>query len=618
MHSITTGSLKSVALISLFTDPDETAWLEEHLKLARAVALSAAVLFTAYGLVDNQLHPGALANTWFWRLLGALIALSTLVSLAPQRYARWGIVHATFASASLVSIINLVFIGLLERPVIALAAQMQCLMMIAMLGPLRSLTWIASAAVLGSFNLGLALTGANWDLFIVSNVFLGFGVAVLLGISHTAHRNFRAKRQLQTLSVAQARIVQSSSDAIWGCNSDGEITSWNDGAQRLFGYLPQAALGQPVSLLFPPERYDTDNARLRKVLRGQQVENFHSEWADAHGRRHEVSVTFSPISDSQGRVLGASTIARDISDEKLAERLLHEKDVQFRTAIETSQEGFWAADTSGRIIDVNNAYCRMSGYARAELLTLRIPDLEAHENPEEAAAHIARVRRVGSDTFETMHRRANGSIWPVEVSTTYAAHGGGRFFVFIKDLTERKRVEAMAWHQANFDLLTQLPNRALLFDRLGKQCAQALRSGTPLALLFADLDGFKQVNDAYGHAAGDVVLQEVARRWLACVRAADTVARLGGDEFAVILGGSNTPQAAGTLAQKLVDTLQAPFALPGGAFATVGVSIGIAIFPTDAQVVDALISKADSAMYESKRRGKNTYTHIADTPGAGS
>ena len=605
-----------MTLKSLFTDPDEIAWLEEHLKLARAVAVGSAVLFAAYALVDNQITPGSLSSTWLWRIIGALVCLSTLASFTPERIVRQGIGHATFAAASIVAIVNLVFLGILDKPEIALASQMQCFMMLAMLGPLRSLSWIASISALVSFNLGLMVRSADTDLFVLSNVFVVLGAAVLLTISHTAHRNYREKRHLQTLAVAQSRIVQSSSDAIWGCNAQGEITSWNDGAQHLFGYTHSEVLGQPVARLFPPDKTDTDTARLRKVLRGQNVENFQSEWLDADGRRHEVSATFSPISDSMGLVLGASTIARDISDEKRAERLLHEKDVQFRTAIETSQEGFWAADTTGRIIDVNNAYCRMSGYARAELLTLRIPDLEAHENPDEAAAHIARVRRMGSDTFETMHRRANGSTWPVEVNTAYAEHGGGRFFVFIKDLTERKRVEAMAWHQANFDLLTQLPNRALLFDRLGKQCAQALRSGTPLALLFADLDGFKQVNDLYGHAAGDIVLQEVARRWLACVRAADTVARLGGDEFAVISGGSNTPQAAGTLAQKLIDTLQAPFALPGGAHATLGVSIGIAIFPTDAKEEDALISKADGAMYESKRRGKNTYTRTGNIQNA--
>jgi diguanylate cyclase (GGDEF)-like protein len=216
--------------------------------------------------------------------------------------------------------------------------------------------------------------------------------------------------------------------------------------------------------------------------------------------------------------------------------------------------------------------------------------------------------RTGSATFETVHRRKDGSTWPVEIITTFSPILGGQFYAFLKDLTERKKAEALNWRQANFDHLTSLPNRALLFDRLSQECALARRNQAKVALLFADLDGFKLVNDNHGHQAGDLVLMEVARRWLATVRESDTVARLGGDEFAVVMSGVHDGDDIGALAAKLIAALAEPIAIQGGKTCQVGVSIGIAIYPQDAGTPDSLISCADSAMYESKRRGKNTFS----------
>jgi diguanylate cyclase (GGDEF)-like protein len=136
----------------------------------------------------------------------------------------------------------------------------------------------------------------------------------------------------------------------------------------------------------------------------------------------------------------------------------------------------------------------------------------------------------------------------------------------------------------------------------------AKRSGALVAVLFADLDGFKLVNDNYGHDAGDWVLQEVAGRWQACVRESETVARLGGDEFAVVLGDLHEPAAIAGMAVKLIEALQHDIALRQGPHCRVGASIGICIYPSDATEVDVLISMADSAMYISKAKGGNTYT----------
>ena len=595
-----------------FDDPDEKAWLQEHKPFSRLVVVAAAFLFTAYALVDSYVVPGALSETWPWRLAGALLALSTLWTLSKRQVTRWAVPHLTLASASIIVIVNVIFLHVLSKPIIALSSLMQCFILMAMLGPLRSLTWVGALAAWLSFNVGLWTMSASLDQFILLNFFIVFGISVLLAASHSAHRNYHDLRMLQATARSLAHIVKSSSDAIIGSDANGIITTWNDGAQKLFGLTHQQARGQALGVLFSDESATIDAHRLQQALSGRQEESFQSKWRAADGRLCELSVRFSPILSDLGEVVGVSTIARDMSDEHRILRALQDKDAQFRTAIETTHEGYLSIGTGGEILDVNNAYCQMSGFTRAELLVKRLFELESENSREKIKAHVALILQHGAHTFETQHRRADGSEWTVEVSTSYSDIAGGRYFAFVKDLTERKRIEALTWRQANYDVLTQLPNRALLFDRLEQECSRALRNIQPVALLFADLDGFKQVNDLHGHAAGDTVLQEVARRWLECVRTVDTVARLGGDEFAVVLAGANSRDTAGSTAQKLIAALQAPFILPDGAHAEVGVSIGIAFFPADAQAVDSLVLKADGAMYLSKRRGKNTWSHAAE------
>lgn len=301
-------------------------------------------------------------------------------------------------------------------------------------------------------------------------------------------------------------------------------------------------------------------------------------------------------------------ILRDITEQKIAEQRLLEKEGIFRMAVETSPEGFWITDTAGRLLDVNAAYCQLSGYSRDELLCMHVSDLDGKESAEETQRRIARMVHEGRAGFESVHRRKDGSQWPVEIVVSYSAVLGGRMFAFLRDITEKRSIEELNWHHANFDRLTELPNRALLFDRLSTACAQARRDHKLVAVLFIDLDGFKWVNDNFGHEAGDQVLMEAARRWAACVRSSDTVARIGGDEFAIVLGGLERNEDATSLAEKAITEMQRDVMLPSGETCRVGASIGVAFYPTDAVEMDTLVSLADEAMFQSKRSGKNTFT----------
>jgi len=589
-------------------DEIEGEWLAQHRAVAKFVAIISALLMASYGLVDWLVDPALLAKTWPWRLVGASLCLLTFYVLDHPKLRNWGVLPIAATGMFVTIAVSVIFLGILRNPTIALAGQMQVLMAITVVATLRTAIRTILPTQLLSFNVGLWWIDAPWHTYALANWFMAGACVILLVVSETAYKSFCSRRELEITLQRQATIVQTSDDAIIGKTLEGTVTSWNLGAQRLFGYTAEEMVGKSMQVLFMPDRIAEEQTILDRIVRGETVTHFETVRVCKDGTLKDVSVSISPIRDSSGAVVGASKIARDITEHKRIERALHEKDARFRAAIETTTDGFWAANSAGQLLDTNLAYARMSGYSRAELLSMRIPDLEAVEDAEATAAHIEAIQRNGSATFETVHRRKDGSVWPVEVITTYSPIHGGQFFVFTKDLTERRKVQELTWRQANFDSLTNLPNRALLFDRLAKECAIARRNQAKVALLFADLDGFKQVNDNHGHDAGDHVLKEVARRWLDCVRAADTVARLGGDEFAIVAGGLHTQSDIAALAEKLIAAVATPIPVSNTLSCQIGASIGICIFPTHATEVDALISKADAAMYESKRRGKNTYT----------
>jgi diguanylate cyclase (GGDEF)-like protein len=182
------------------------------------------------------------------------------------------------------------------------------------------------------------------------------------------------------------------------------------------------------------------------------------------------------------------------------------------------------------------------------------------------------------------------------------------------DITAQKNAETAIWKQANFDALTNLPNRRLLRDRWDQAVNNHRRSGLTMALLLLDLDHFKAVNDRLGHAAGDSLLVQASERITACLRSTDTLARLGGDEFAIILTDLSRADTAEQLAQKIVDCLSQPFELAGGQ-AMISGSIGISSYPKDGCGLDDLMKLADQAMYRTKARGRNGYSLFA-TPGS--
>lgn len=356
-------------------------------------------------------------------------------------------------------------------------------------------------------------------------------------------------------------------------------------------------------------------------------------WAKIHGSERQISGFSVMETISEFRALRASVVARwtkvyptlagqqledltrfhEAVDQAVAESLEHyatasEMETRlFGAILVASPDPIYVFDLKGRFIYANEATAHLFalnhkaiiGQSAADLGGSFTPDLQ--RNLEKVIADKTPYRGKFSHAFSSGRgERFEYLLAPVldEHRQTEAA------VCIVRDVTERVLAEEKIWHNAHHDLLTGLPNRRLFLDRLEQQVKHAKRSSLPLAVLFMDLDGFKEVNDSFGHEVGDRLLSGVADRLTDCVRADDTVARLGGDEFTVILAGAKQRQDVQRLAQIMIDALAIPFHIEHQ-FVSISVSIGITFYPQDASSPVALLEAADKAMYTAKKAGSN-------------
>ena len=261
---------------------------------------------------------------------------------------------------------------------------------------------------------------------------------------------------------------------------------------------------------------------------------------------------------------------------------------------------------------INPVALRLLGGERAEDFLGR-PVLELIAPAEGAGQKLHDALRLAQSLHadDLAFRRMDGSLFHAEVHLDpIGDDGAGGAVVNFVDITRRKAAEAAVWHQANHDALTGLANRNLFRAHLDQAVAQARRGGETVALLFVDLDGFKAINDGHGHAVGDRVLRETARRLERAIRESDLAARLAGDEFVVILRHLAGEAYAGAVAAKLIAALAEPCRFGKQALA-VTASIGIALYPQDAANAEELLHHADAAMYKAKEAGRRTYRYYA-------
>lgn len=282
---------------------------------------------------------------------------------------------------------------------------------------------------------------------------------------------------------------------------------------------------------------------------------------------------------------------------------------QFRTAMDVTADAITLINRSTlRFVEFNASACDMLGYSRDELLQMCPGELDGSSTADLRALYDRIIAgRDSSELTETKMRRKNGS--HVQVEVRRQAYRSGEDWIIVgvvRDITERKEADKRLLHMAHYDALTGLPNRTLFYATLQIILAQAADEGCQVAVLFIDLDRFKNVNDTLGHAIGDELLRQLSNRLVQCVHIRDTVGRLGGDEFALILMMHDGQKGATSVVNKVREELRAPFHLKGHEILATA-SIGIALYPDDDTVPDTLIKYADTAMYRAKQAGRDSY-----------
>ncbi|HWW72281.1 MAG TPA: diguanylate cyclase [Duganella sp.] len=324
------------------------------------------------------------------------------------------------------------------------------------------------------------------------------------------------------------------------------------------------------------------------------------------GTIHHTLANYIPDFDAQGAVVGFFVLVTDVTPLKEAETGL-----KLAASVYSSTEnGVMITDADARILMVNPAFTRITGYTEEEAIGQNPSILKSdHEDEAFYAAMWRDIADNGRWEGEVWNRRKNGEAYLEQLTITGARDEAGtalRYVAVFRDITDIWRKDEHVRHRAFHDALTDLPNRSLLMERLGRQIVMSEREKRELAVIFLDLDGFKAVNDSLGHLVGDDVLKAVANSVLALIRRTDTVARLGGDEFVILLDNPENRDKVAHTARLIIAAINEPI-ISHGKKAGVGASLGIAMFPGDGTTPTDLISNADAAMYAAKTGGKNDF-----------
>jgi diguanylate cyclase (GGDEF)-like protein/PAS domain S-box-containing protein len=312
----------------------------------------------------------------------------------------------------------------------------------------------------------------------------------------------------------------------------------------------------------------------------------------------------------------------DITERKKTEAALSQAEEKYRRIFEEAVIGIFQTTPEGRLLSANPALARLLGYDSPAELIAGVTDIGCQVYVDSGGRELLKgqLEKKGSmhNLVYQAFRRDGSKIWLLEnARVVRGSDGAARYYEgTVADITERKIAEERIQYLAYYDVLTGLPNRTLLQDRLTKALASARRHGDRVALLFLDLDRFKDINDAFGHSLGDLLLREVAKRLESCAREQDTVARhnvarLGGDEFLIVLVGVKDISDAAAAARRFMDAMTAEFAVQGHSLG-IRCSLGISIFPEHGADAETLIRNADAALHSAKDHGRNNFQFFTE------
>jgi diguanylate cyclase (GGDEF)-like protein/PAS domain S-box-containing protein len=372
-----------------------------------------------------------------------------------------------------------------------------------------------------------------------------------------------------------------------------------------FGKTSEQMTGVTIDDFLGERLYRLNEPHIRGVLKGEP-QLFERTYNRPDGTPGHLLGSYIPDIDERGDVCGFVVMATDVTSLKAAEAELKLAASVFESTI----EGIVVTDADAIVVSVNRAFTEITGYSSEETVGQPISMIASkRHSPEYFTDMWHQITTGGHWQGEIWNRRKSGEVFLSRHTVTRIDNVPGepvRYVGVFSDITELRRRDELTRHMAFHDALTDLPNRVLLMDRLDNRIALCEREQGRVAVMFLDLDGFKHVNDTLGHDVGDELLRALAGRLQAGVRRSDTVARLGGDEFVIVLFNPGTRDEVAQTAADIIARTNTPTDI-AGRFASVGVSIGIAMYPEDGIDATELIARADTAMYAAKNAGRNAY-----------
>lgn len=403
-----------------------------------------------------------------------------------------------------------------------------------------------------------------------------------------------------------SRALEQSPASVIITDTHGVIEYVNPKFESITGYSAAEVVGKNPKILKSGSKSPEQYKKLWEMITSGK--EWHGQFHNRHknGSLFWESASISPIRGEDGKVSHFIAVKEDITKRKLADEELRMN----ATVFETTSEGIMITDSHNLIKSVNPAFTHITGYEAHEVMGKSPTMLNSGRHDHAYFQKMwYQLDTQGCWSGEVWNRRKGGEIYPEWLSLVVIKNSDNsvkEYVAVFSDITRRKQDEEHIRKQAHFDALTGLPNRFLLFDRLDQAIFSARREKWTLAMLFIDLDRFKSVNDSLGHPAGDELLNSVAKRLLSSIREADTVARFGGDEFVILIQDITEANTAAIVADKIIQELTRPFSL-GEREIFIGASIGITLYPNDADDAASMLRNADMAMYKAKDAGRNRY-----------
>jgi diguanylate cyclase (GGDEF)-like protein/PAS domain S-box-containing protein len=431
-----------------------------------------------------------------------------------------------------------------------------------------------------------------------------FGYVFIGAFMFVANRAiWRYRLMDMTPAFAANEIVETMADGLLVLDRDGVIRTVNSAAAALLGASRESLLGLSAVEL------DSTwfNGALHGLLAPEALHSSEITYQRLGGKVRTALVSTSAVRDKFGGQQGTVCIIHDITQRKAAEEAVRVSEALYRTLVETSPDAVIVAEQGGRVLMANRRAAELAGYEEPDDLRERnAMEFVAPHDRERLSESFGKAS--GSIVIRDVEYALvtqGGALLPVELSISRIPGSpaeSGPIMAVAKDISERKRAEETIRYLAFHDPLTGIANRPVLIDHLGKAMAQARRDGHMLALLFLDLDRFKEINDTAGHAAGDEVLRQVAAKLLPLVREGDTLARVGGDEFVLLLPRLDDQGDATAVAERVLSGLREVQHADRHRSPITG-SVGIALYPLDGADAETLLRNADAAMYRAKSGG---------------